>query len=343
MALWRRHLRHNPANPHWPDRDRFVLSNGHGSMLLYALLHLTGYDLPMEELRASGSCTRRRRGIRRSASRRAWRPPPGRSARGSPMRWAWRSPSGCSRREFNRPGHTIVDHHTYVFVGDGCLMEGISHEACSLAGTLGLGKLVVVLRRQRHLDRRQGRGLVHRRHAAALRGLRLERDPERRRPRRRGGRRGDRRARRRRHGPAARSSAARRSSARARRPRPGTATAHGAALGEKEVAATRAALGWTLSAVRDSRRRSTRGWDARERGARSKRDWNERFAAYARGASASSAAEFRRRMARRAARRLGAATAAAIVARARRRRARRSPRARRRSRRSRRWRPRCRN
>ena len=141
--LWNRHLRHNPANPAWPDRDRFVLSNGHGSMLLYALLHLTGYDLPMAELKRFRQL--RLEDARPSRARhdaRASRPPPGRSARASPTRSAWRSRRGCSPREFNRPDFDIVDHHTYVFLGDGCLMEGISHEACSLAGTLGLGKLI---------------------------------------------------------------------------------------------------------------------------------------------------------------------------------------------------------
>ena len=134
---------HNPANPQWPDRDRFVLSNGHGSMLQYALLHLTGYDLPIERAQAlPPAALARRRATRKSASRPASRPPPARSARASPTRSAWRSPRSCSRPSSTAPGHAIVDHHTYVFVGDGCLMEGISHEACSLAGTLGLGKLI---------------------------------------------------------------------------------------------------------------------------------------------------------------------------------------------------------
>ena len=143
VALWTRHLRHNPANPQWPDRDRFVLSNGHGSMLQYALLHLTGYALPLDELKRFRQLHSKTPGHPEvgvtpgveTTTGPAW-------PRAGQRRRAWRSPRSCLRPEFNRPGHTIVDHHTYVFVGDGCLMEGISHEACSLAGTLGLGKLI---------------------------------------------------------------------------------------------------------------------------------------------------------------------------------------------------------
>ena len=146
-VLWRRHLRHDPASPDWPDRDRFVLSNGHGSMLLYALLHLTGYDLPMEELkrfRQLGSMTpgHPERGVT-----------PGVETTTGPLGQGLANAVGMALAErllaleFNRRGHTVVDHRTYAFVGDGCLMEGISHEVCSLAGTLsktvGLGKLVV--------------------------------------------------------------------------------------------------------------------------------------------------------------------------------------------------------
>ena len=145
VALWTRHLRHNPANPNWADRDRFVLSNGHGSMLLYSLLHLTGYDLPIDELQAFPPTAFEDAGPSGSRrDRRAWKPPPGRSARASPMRSAWRWRSACSRPSSTGPAHAIVDHHTYVFLGDGCLMEGISHEACSLAGTLKLGKLIAL-------------------------------------------------------------------------------------------------------------------------------------------------------------------------------------------------------
>ena len=141
-VLWRRHLRHNPANPDWPDRDRFILSNGHGSMLLYALLHLTGYDLPMREINVFGSCTRAPRAILNMASRPAWRPPPGPWGRESANAVGMAIAEKLLAEEFNRPGFEIISHFTYVFLGDGCLMEGISHEVCSLAGTLGLGKLI---------------------------------------------------------------------------------------------------------------------------------------------------------------------------------------------------------
>ena len=141
-VLWRRHLRHNPADPTWLNRDRFVLSNGHGSMLLYALLHLTGYDLPIEELKQ----------FRQMHSRTPGHPEvdvtPGVETTTGPLGQGLSNAVGMALAEkmlaasFNRPGHTIIDHHTYVFVGDGCLMEGISHEVSSLAGTLGLGKLI---------------------------------------------------------------------------------------------------------------------------------------------------------------------------------------------------------
>ena len=141
-ALWNRHLRHNPADPHWPDRDRFVLSNGHGSMLLYALLHLTGYDLPLDELKNF------RQLHSRTPGHPEWGITPGVETTTGPLGQGISNAVGMALAErlladeFNRPGHTIVDHRTFVFLGDGCLMEGISHEACSLAGTLGLEKLV---------------------------------------------------------------------------------------------------------------------------------------------------------------------------------------------------------
>ena len=141
-VLWRHHLRHNPADPGWINRDRFVLSNGHGSMLLYSLLHLTGYDLPLAELKQ----------FRQLHSKTPGHPElgyaPGVETTTGPLGQGIANGVGMALAEkilaaqFNRPGHPIIDHHTYVFMGDGCLMEGISHEVCSLAGTLGLGKLI---------------------------------------------------------------------------------------------------------------------------------------------------------------------------------------------------------
>lgn len=141
-VLWNSHLKHNPANPDWPDRDRFVLSNGHGSMLIYSLLHLTGYDLSIDELK----------NFRQLHSKTPGHPEygyaPGVETTTGPLGQGITNAVGMALAEkvlaaqFNRDNHTIVDHYTYTFLGDGCLMEGISHEACSLAGTLGLGKLI---------------------------------------------------------------------------------------------------------------------------------------------------------------------------------------------------------
>ncbi|MCX7193855.1 MAG: transketolase, partial [Proteobacteria bacterium] len=140
-VLWNRHLRHNPANPKWPGRDRFMMSNGHGSMLVYALLHLSGYDLPIEELKR----------FRQMHSKTPGHPEYGYTAgvetTGGPLGQGITNAVGMAMAEkllaaeFNKPDHEIVNHNTYVFMGDGCMMEGISHEACALAGTWGLGKL----------------------------------------------------------------------------------------------------------------------------------------------------------------------------------------------------------
>ena len=138
-VLWRDYLNHNPTNPHWADRDRFVLSNGHGSMLIYSLLHLTGYDLPMRELENFRQLHSKTRGTRSTATP-CVETTTGPLGGASPTPSASPSPSAPAA-QFNRPGHDIVDHHTYAFMGDGCMMEGISHEVCSLAGTLKLGKL----------------------------------------------------------------------------------------------------------------------------------------------------------------------------------------------------------
>ena len=144
VALWGQHLQHNPANPHWANRDRFVLSNGHGSMLIYALLHLTGYDLPLQELK----------NFRQLHSKTAGHPEvgvtPGVETTTGPLGQGITNAVGMAlaekllANEFNRDGHAVVDHHTYAFLGDGCLMEGISHEACALAGAWKLNKLIAL-------------------------------------------------------------------------------------------------------------------------------------------------------------------------------------------------------
>ena len=143
-VLWNDYLSHSPANPQWSNRDRFVLSNGHASMLLYSLLHLSGYDLPIDELK----------NFRQLHSKTPGHPEygyaPGVETTTGPLGQGIANAVGMAVAErtlaaqFNTADHTVVDHHTWVFLGDGCLMEGISHEACSLAGTLGLGKLIAI-------------------------------------------------------------------------------------------------------------------------------------------------------------------------------------------------------
>ncbi|WP_412034070.1 transketolase [Pollutimonas sp. M17] len=142
-ALWTRHLRHNPADPTWANRDRFVLSNGHGSMLIYALLHLTGYDLPIEELKNFRQLHSRTPGHPEVGITSGIETTTGPLGQGLANSVGMALAEALLAQEFNRAGHAIVDHYTYAFVGDGCLMEGISHEACSLAGTLKLSKLIV--------------------------------------------------------------------------------------------------------------------------------------------------------------------------------------------------------
>jgi transketolase len=144
QALFTRHLQHNPADPAWANRDRFVLSNGHGSMLLYALLHLTGYDLPMEELRKFRQLHSKTPGHPEVGITSGVETTTGPLGQGLANAVGMALTEALLAAEFNRPEHAIVDHHTYAFVGDGCLMEGISHEVCSLAGTLRLSKLVVL-------------------------------------------------------------------------------------------------------------------------------------------------------------------------------------------------------
>src|SRR5213596_1922435 len=266
LALWGRHLRHNPANPKWPDRDRFVLSNGHGSMLLYALLHLTGYDLPMGELER----------FRQLHSKTPGHPEyglaPGVETTTGPLGQGLANSVGMAiaerilAAEFNRPGFDIVDHHTYVSVGDGCLMEGISHEACSLAGALALGKLIA----------------LYDDNGVSIDGDDVESVD---------------------HAIGAAKAVADRPSliccrtviGKGAPTRAGTAKAHGEALGAEEVAATRAAIGWRYPPFKVPQQ-IYEGWDAKKRGAALEGAWNDKFAAYQK-AHPELAREFRRRVA----------------------------------------------
>src|SRR5206468_5921791 len=133
VALWTRHLRHDPTDPHWPDRDRFVLSNGHGSMLIYALLHLTGYDLPMSELKKFRQLHSKTAGHPEVGVTPGVETATGRLGQGISNAVGMALAEKLLAAEFNREGHAVVDHHTDVFLGGGCLMEGVSHEACALA------------------------------------------------------------------------------------------------------------------------------------------------------------------------------------------------------------------
>jgi transketolase len=292
-VLWRRHLRHNPANPNWADRDRFVVSNGHGSMLLYALLHLTGYDLPVEELQS----------FRQMGSKTPGHPEygitPGVETTTGPLGQGISNAVGMAlaekllAQEFNRTGIELFSHHTYVFVGDGCLMEGISHEACSLAGTLGLGRLIVFY---------DDNGISIDGH---VKGWFTDDTPKRFEaygwhvvPDVDG------------HDGEAIDRAIVAAKAVTDRPsiiccktvigkgspnKAGTHDSHGAALGDKEVAATRANIGWAHppfvipAAVYEA-------WDAREAGGLAESSWNTLFGQYARAYPAE-ARELQRRLA----------------------------------------------
>jgi transketolase len=293
VALWSGHLAHNPENPHWLNRDRFVLSNGHGSMLHYALLHLTGYALPIEELIR----------FRQFGSRTPGHPEfgltPGIETTTGPLGQGLANAVGMAlaekllAAEFNRPGFDVVDHRTYVFVGDGCLMEGVSHEAASLAGTWRLNKLIAIyddngISIDGHVKGWFNDDTARRFEAYGWNVI----------------------------GPVDghdvdavdRALAA----ARAETPRPtlviartvigkgspgraGSEKAHGEALGEAEIAATRAAIGWPHAPFVVPGDVSA-AWDARERGRRLESAWNERFDAYARQFPRE-AAELKRRVA----------------------------------------------
>ena len=291
-VLWNRLMRHNPANPDWPNRDRFVLSNGHGSMLIYALLHLTGYELSIEDLKQ----------FRQLHSKTPGHPEygytPGVETTTGPLGQGIANAVGMALAEktlaaqFNRDGHIIVDHHTWVFLGDGCLMEGVSHEACSLAGTLRLGKLIAVY---------DDNGISI---DGEVEGWFTDDTPKRFEsygwhviPAVDG------------HDPAAVEAALLAAKAETERPtlvccktvigkgspnKQGTESCHGAALGEDEIALTREALGWHHDpfVIPDEVREA---WDRRPAGAEMEAEWQQGFDAY-REAHPDLADEFLRRL-----------------------------------------------
>ena len=292
-VLWNDYFRHNPANPAWPGRDRFVLSNGHGSMLIYSLLHLTGYDLPMSEIQ----------NFRQLHSKTPGHPEygytPGVETTTGPLGQGLANAVGMALAEkvlaaqFNRPGHAVVDHNTYVFVGDGCLMEGISHEASSLAGTLGLGKLVAFYDDNGISIDGEVAGWFTDDTPARFRayGWQVISDVDG-------------------HNSDAVKAAIETARSDSDRPtliccktvigkgapnKQGTESVHGAALGEEEVAATREALGWEYAPfeIPDD---IYAGWDARERGSALEAAWEQAMAGYATD-HPELAAELRRRLA----------------------------------------------
>ncbi|GAB1424556.1 transketolase [Thauera terpenica] len=292
-VLWRHHLKHNPANPKWADRDRFVLSNGHGSMLIYALLHLTGYDLPITELKR----------FRQLHSKTPGHPEygyaPGIETTTGPLGQGISNAVGMAlaekvlAAEFNRPGHTVVDHHTWVFLGDGCLMEGISHEVCSLAGTLGLGKLIAFyddnnISIDGHVEGWFTDDTPKRFEAY---GWQVVRDVQG-------------------HDPVAIEAAIEQAKAELTRPtliccktiigagapnKQDSHDVHGAPLGAAEIDAARAYIGWNHAPF-EIPDEVYAAWDARTKGASLEAQWNASFAAY-RVAHPELAAEFARRTA----------------------------------------------
>ncbi len=292
-VLWNDYLQHNPANPHWPDRDRFILSNGHGSMLLYSLLHLTGYDLPMDELK----------NFRQLHSKTPGHPEygytPGIETTTGPLGQGLANAVGMALAErvlaaqFNREGHTVVDHHTYTFVGDGCLMEGISHEVSSLAGTLGLGKLIVFYDDNGISIDGEVEGWFTDDTPARFKayGWQVINDV---------------------NGHSSSEVKAAIEAARHETARPtliccktvigkgaphkqGTESCHGSPLGADEVAATRVAIGWDYEPF-EIPDEIYAGWDARAKGAAREQAWNESMEAYTRD-HPELAAELRRRLA----------------------------------------------
>jgi len=293
VALWGRHLRHNPQDPHWADRDRFVLSNGHGSMLLYALLHLTGYDLPIQELK----------NFRQLHSKTAGHPEvgvtPGVETTTGPLGQGLTNAVGMAlaekllAAEFNQAGHTVVDHHTYVMLGDGCLMEGISHEAVALAGAWRLSKLVALYDDNGiSIDGQVAPWFIDntpKRFEACGWNVIGPVDG---------------------HDADAVDKAIAKARAQSAKPtlivckthigkgspnRANTSKAHGEPLGAEEIALTRAALNWPYAPF-EVPAEVYADWNAKEAGAQAQAEWSQRFAAY-RAAFPELAAEFERRMA----------------------------------------------
>ena len=291
-VLWNDYLRHNPSNPQWCDRDRFVLSNGHGSMLIYALAHLTGYPLEMDELRQFRQLGQRTAGHPERELDIAIETTTGPLGQGLANAVGMALAEKALAATFNRPGGMIVDHYTYVFMGDGCLMEGISHEACSLAGTLGLGKLIGVYDENNVSIDGMIEGWFTDDTPARFRayGWHVVEDVDG-------------------HDPDAVIAALEAARAETSRPsliccktligwgapnKQGTADTHGAPLGPEEVAATRTGIGWEYDpfVIPDELRDA---WDARDRGAELEAEWQQRFDAYA-GRWPDLAREFQRRV-----------------------------------------------
>jgi transketolase len=291
-VLWNDYMKHNPTNPKWADRDRFILSNGHGSMLIYSLLHLTGYDLSIDDLKQ----------FRQLHSRTPGHPEygyaPGVETTTGPLGQGITNGVGMALAEqtlaaqFNKPGHEIVDHNTYVFLGDGCLMEGISHEACSLAGTLGLGKLIAFWDDNGISIDGEVEGWFTDDTPARFEayGWQVIRNVD---------------------GHDAEEIKDAIDTARAESGKPtmiccktiigfgspnkaGTHDCHGAALGDEEIALVRKELGWE-SAPFEIPADVYAGWDAKDNGTAAESDWDTRFSAYA-AAFPAEAAEFKRRI-----------------------------------------------
>lgn len=291
-VLWRDNLKHNPSNPNWADRDRFVLSNGHGSMLLYSLLHLTGYDLSIDDIK----------NFRQLHSKTAGHPEygyaPGIETTTGPLGQGIANAVGMAIAEktlaeqFNRPGHAIVDHHTYAFLGDGCMMEGISHEVCSLAGTLGLGKLIAFYDDNGISIDGEVEGWFTDDTVKRFEAYGWEVIPAV-------------------DGHDADAIAAAITQARKNSDKPtlicckttigfgspnkaGKEECHGAPLGEEEVKLSRAQLDWNYGAF-EIPEELYKEWDCREKGAAAEAEWDTHFAAY-KAAHPELAAEFERRI-----------------------------------------------